>query len=125
VVVQQCIVHLIRNSVRYARRQYRNAIVKALKLTLYRPERGGGERPVRRVRRPVGERYPAITPALVQQLGRVHAIPRVGRRDPSGDLHDERDRVVQRPLPARSSRPWALPHRSRSDHVFVLGDAAA
>ncbi len=30
-VVQQCIIHLIRNSFRYAGRQHRDAIVKSLK----------------------------------------------------------------------------------------------
>jgi transposase-like protein len=53
-VVQQCIVHLIRNSFRYAGRQHRDAIVRSLKPLSHGTVRGCGEGPVRGVRHRVG-----------------------------------------------------------------------
>lgn len=54
-VVQQCIVHLIHNSFRYAGRQHRDGIVRALKPVYYRPVRAGSERPLHRIHHSVGQ----------------------------------------------------------------------
>src|SRR6218665_1066946 len=56
-------------------------------------------------------------PALEEQLGRVHALPRIRRKDPSDDLHDEHDQVDQRPLPQNGPRPRIPP--KRTSHVEV------
>lgn len=59
-VVQQCIVHLIRNSFRYAGRQHRDAIVKSLKPVYTAPcEQAAKDRFVEFAAE-WGDRYPAI-----------------------------------------------------------------
>ena len=44
------------------------------------------------------------------------------RRDPEGHLHDQRDRVVGRPLEAGRPGPGTLLQRHRRDQEPVLGD---
>ena len=99
-VVQQCIVHLIRNSFRYAGRQHRDGIVKALKPVYTAPSEAAAKDRFTEFKAEWGQRYPADRAAVGELLGGIRAVPGVRRGDPPGDLHDERDRVDQRPLPA-------------------------
>ncbi len=59
-VVQQCNIHLIRNSFRYAGRQHRDAIVKALKPVYTAPSEGAAKDRFEEFAAKWGERYPAI-----------------------------------------------------------------
>lgn len=59
-VVQQCIVHLIRNSFRYAGRQHRDAIVKALKPVYTAPSEQAAKDRFEEFAAEWGEWYPAI-----------------------------------------------------------------
>jgi len=58
--VQQCIVHLIRNSFRYAGRQHRDGIVKALKPVYTAPSEAAAKDRFQEFAAEWGERYPAI-----------------------------------------------------------------
>ena len=88
----------LRNSFKYASKRDGRAR-KRPQARLYRRIRGGGARPVRRILRQVGETLPRHHPAMGKRVGRVRAFPvlRPGNKD--GDLHDQRDRVDQRPAP--------------------------
>lgn len=59
-VVQQCIVHLIRNSFRYAGRQHRDQIVKALKPVYTAPSEAAARDRFAEFAHDWGGRYPAI-----------------------------------------------------------------
>jgi putative transposase len=59
-VVQQCIVHLIRNSFRYAGRQHRDGIVKALKPVYTAPSEQAAKDRFDEFKAEWGQRYPAI-----------------------------------------------------------------
>lgn len=59
-VVQQCIVHLIRNSFRYAGRQHRDGIVKALKPVYAAPSERAAKDRFAEFTAEWGQRYPAI-----------------------------------------------------------------
>jgi putative transposase len=59
-VVQQCIVHLIRNSFRYAGRQHRDGIVKALKPVYTAPSEQAAKDRFEEFAAQWGGRYPAI-----------------------------------------------------------------
>ena len=59
-VVQQCIVHLIRNSFRYAGRQHRDGIVKALKPVYTAPSEQAAKERFAEFTAEWGQRYPAI-----------------------------------------------------------------
>jgi hypothetical protein len=58
-VVQQCIVHLIRNSFRYAGRQHRDGIVKALKPVYTAPSEQAAKERFAEFTAERGQRYPA------------------------------------------------------------------
>lgn len=59
-VVQQCIVHLLRNSFRYAGRQHRDGIVKALKPVYTAPTEAAARERFAEFTEQWGQRYPAI-----------------------------------------------------------------
>jgi transposase-like protein len=118
-VVQQCIVHLIRNSFRYAGRQHRDAIVKALKPVYTAPSEAAATDRFADFTQAWGGRYPAIVKLWENAWAENAAVPRIRRGDQTGDLHDERDRRHQRPLPARGQRPRPLPQRGRRHEVPV------
>jgi putative transposase len=116
-VVQQCIVHLIRNSFRYAGRQHRDAIAKALRPIYTAPSEAAAKERFTEFADQWGARYPAIVRLWGERLGRVRAVPRVRRRNPPGHLHHQRDRVGQRPIPARGQGKGPLPDRAGCDEV--------
>lgn len=59
-VVQQCIVHLIRNSFRYAGRQHRDAIIRSLKPVYTAPSEQAAKDRFEEFATEWGDRYPAI-----------------------------------------------------------------
>lgn len=59
-VVQQCVVHLLRNSFRYAGRQHRDGIVKALKPVYTAPSEAAAKDRFGEFAAEWGGRYPAI-----------------------------------------------------------------
>ncbi len=59
-IVQQCIVHLIRGSFRYAGRQHRDAIVKSLKPVYTAPSEAAAQDRFAEFAAEWGQRYPAI-----------------------------------------------------------------
>lgn len=59
-IVQQCIVHLIRNSFRYAGRQHREGIIKALKPVYTAPSEQAAKDRFTEFTAEWGQRYPAI-----------------------------------------------------------------
>ncbi|KHL05300.1 IS256 family transposase, partial [Sinomonas humi] len=59
-VVQQCVVHLIRNSFRYAGRQHRDAIAKALRPIYTAPSEAAAKDRFAEFAAEWGQRYPAI-----------------------------------------------------------------
>ncbi|NUP74396.1 MAG: IS256 family transposase [Sinomonas sp.] len=59
-VVQQCVVHLIRNSFRYAGRQHRDAIAKALRPVYAAPSEAAAKDRFAEFAAEWGQRYPAI-----------------------------------------------------------------
>ena len=111
-VTQTCIVHLLRNSFRYASRRDWDAIAKALRpvYTAAVGVRRAGR--VRRVQRALGGEVPGDRQALGERLGRVRAVPALRQGDPHADLHHQRDRVAQRPVPPLGQGPRPLPHRA-------------
>lgn len=72
-VVQQCIVHLIRNSFRYAGRQHGDAIVKALRPVYAAPSEQAAKERFGEFADQWGERYPAIVRLWGELRGRVAA----------------------------------------------------
>src|SRR5664279_3791504 len=79
---------------------------------LYRPhDRRGRDRP-RRLPRQLGTGLPRDPDLVDERLDRVRPVPRLRPRDPPGPLLDERDRITERPVPARRPSPRPLPDRT-------------
>ena len=111
-IVQTCIIHLIRGTFRYASKQVLGASWPGTCARSTPPQRRGRVGGVRGVRGEVGQGLPGDPEAVAGRVGAVHPVPGLRRRDPQGALLDERDRVPQRPLPARGQRQGPLPHRA-------------
>ena len=120
-IVQTCVVHLLRNSFRYASRRDWPQIAKDLKPIYTAPDRGRGAGAVGRLRRTVGGPLPGDREAVGVGVGRVRAVPELRSGDPHRDLHDQRDRERERPdpqggqgsraFPALLSDPWVMRRR--------------
>ena len=94
-VVQTCIVHLLRNSFRYASKKDWSQIAKDLKPVYTASSEAAA---LDRFAEFSGkwEKLPGHHRALDQRVGRVRAFLAVRQRDPHRDLHDERDREQDR-----------------------------
>ena len=120
-VTQTCIVHLLRNSFRYAGRQHWAAIAAALK-TVYT---AATEAAAKERFGEFAEVWGGVTrrsSGCGKRLGRVRAVPGLRSRDPPGDLLDQRDRVRERPDPARGQGPRPLPQRASRTQVCLPRD---
>ena len=73
--------------------------------------------------RPLGAQVPRDPPEPAKRLGARDAVLRVLGADPSGDLHDQRDREPEQHSAPGGAHPRALPQRPRSDEAGVLGVA--
>ncbi len=113
--VQTCVVHMVRNSLRYASKKHWGPITKAMRAIYTRPHRRGRRNPIRGVRRRLGRHLPGHDPGLAQQLGRVRALLGVPRRAAPGGLYHQRRREPQRPVPKSRAAPRALPQRAGRD----------
>jgi hypothetical protein len=108
-IVQSCVVHLLRNSFRYAARQDWDKVAKALKPVYTAPSEDAATERFLEFQEAWGKKYPGDREAVVGRLGRVRALPLLRRRDPQGHLQHERDRECQRPHPQGRPCPRALP----------------
>jgi hypothetical protein len=119
-VVQQCIIHLLRNTFRFASRTYWDQIARDLRpvyTAATEAESLAGSRSstrsgASRIRRSAGCGGPP---------GRSSYRSWIRRRDPPNHLLDECDRVVERPLPSGGPGPRSLPQRPSSTEVPLSG----
>ena len=121
-IVQTCIIHLIRNTFRLTSRKYWDALKRDVKPIYTAVNAAAARAAFDELADKWGQRYPAIDPVVGQRLERVHPVPGLRRRDPQGDLLDQRDRVAQRPLPAGDQSPRPLPDRAGRAEVPLPGD---
>jgi putative transposase len=134
-IVQTCVVHLLRNSFRYAARQDWDKIAKLLK-PVSPPQAGGTptapteDAALERFAEFAdawGRKYPAIVKLWENAWvgvppdgvwGRVHSVPAVRCRDPPHRLHHQRDRVGERADPAGGQGPRTLSQRAGYSEVL-------
>ena len=108
-VVQACIIHLLRNTFRFASRRVLGPDRPRSATGLHRRLGDRSVAAVRGVRREVGQAVSGGQPAVAQRLDRVRAVPGLRRGDPQGHLLHECDRIDQRPLPQSRPGPRPLP----------------
>ncbi len=95
-IVQPCIVHLVRNTLRFAARHHGDAIKRDI-------------RPIHIAPNPM--RQPSRWATATRNWGKT-----------ARNLFDESDRITERPLSAGDPRAWAFPHRASRDEVPVSCD---
>lgn len=111
-IVQTCIVHLMRNSFKYAARQDWDAIARVLKPIYQAAIVAEAEERFLEFQEAWGGKYPAIV--RLWDNAWAEFVPFLGfdRLPPPDRLHDQRDRVRQRPDPQGRPSSWALPERA-------------
>jgi putative transposase len=120
-IVQTCLIHLIRNSFRFASRKYWDELSRDLK-PIYTPS----------TPRPPPLPWTTSTPSgapVIRRSSGSGATPgksssrswTIRRGDPQGVMQHQRHRKPERPLPASSQGPWALPHRTGRHEVPISG----
>ncbi len=137
--VQTCVVHLVRNSLRYASKKHWSTITRQMRAIYTAPTVPAAEEAFERFAEQWRDIYPAMIARLGTGLGRVRAVPRVPHRAPPHRVHDELDREPQRPVPAgrsatggtsRPSRPpsrsstWSPPGGGRTGRTSSAGPTA-
>ena len=123
-VVQTCVIHLLRNTFRYASRKYWDEMARTCGRSTPPPPRR--PRPaVRRVRRQVGRPVPGDRQAVAQRLEEFVPFLDYDVEIRKVICSHERHRVDQRPLPPRGAGPRALPDRAGRAEVPVPGDPVA
>jgi hypothetical protein len=115
--VQACVIHLIRNTFRFASRKYWDQMSRDLRPVYTAPSEAAARERFAEFDAKWGKAVPGDQQALGERLERVRPVPGLRRRDPARDLLDERDRVAERLLPTRSQSQRALPERHRCSEV--------
>jgi transposase-like protein len=82
------VVHLLRNSFRYAGRQHYDAIAKALRPVYTAPTEAAAMERFLEFCETWGERYPGDRAVVGERLGGVRAVPELRRGDPPDHLHN-------------------------------------
>ena len=124
-VVQTCVLHLIRNTFRLASRRDWDKMAKDLRPVYTAVNEADAQVAPRRVPRQMGRAISGDQDLVVQRLVRVRAVLGLLARDPPGHLLDERDRVVERQIPAGDPSKRALPQRAGRDEMPLHGRALA
>lgn len=120
-IVQSCVIHLFRNTFRYASKKYWGQIATDLKPIYGAPTRDAAWRAFEEFDEKWGKPYPAIsglwrtaweqfTPFLDYDT-EIRKVP----------VLDQRDRVLERPLLPRGHGAGPLPHRAGRDDVPLHG----
>ena len=115
-VIQTCVIHLLRNTFRYASLKYWDQIAKDIRPVYTAPTEAAA---IRRVHREVGCPVSGDHPAVGERLERVRAVPGLRRRDPPSHLLDQCRGVDQRPLPACDPCARAFPDRTSCPEVSL------
>lgn len=110
--VQTCVVHLIRNALRFVSYSDRKAVAAALKPIYTAPSADAARAESQGVHRlGVGQEEPHGDKGFRTGLGAVHPIPGVPARVTAGDLHDQLDRVAELPDAQGHQEPRPVPQR--------------
>jgi hypothetical protein len=113
--VQTCVVHLVRNSLRYASKKHWQTIARQLRGIHTAPTAQAAEEAFAEFSEERKPLYPAMIKSWEQAWQEFRAVPRVPRRAAPDRVHDEFSRESQRLLPPRGPSPGSLPERAGRD----------
>jgi putative transposase len=110
-VVQTCIVHMIRNSLRFTSYKDRKQLVKDPADDLHRRDRGSRRGRPGDLRRHLGQPLPADQPVMARRVGARDPVLRVPAGAAAGRVHDQPDREPQQRRAQSDPDPRPLPRR--------------
>lgn len=110
--VQTCVVHLVRNSLRYTERRDWKQVAGELKEVYTAPSLEAAEFSFELFAERWAAKYPALIGLWRNSWTEFAPFLDYPARGPQADLHDQRDRIAQRPLPGRGPAPRPLPRRA-------------
>ena len=120
--VQTCVVHLIRNSIRFCSWKDRKAVTRALKPIYRAATIEAAALALDDFETEWGGQYPAIVDLWRRNWERFCPFLAFDARHPQNHLHDQRHRVVELPAPQGHQNPGAFPHRRRRAEDPLFGD---
>ena len=94
-IVQACVIHLIRATLRYASRKYRDHLAKDLRAIYTAPSVDAAWAAFEELEEKWGKPYPAIPKLWRAAWEEFTPVLGLRRRDPSGAVFHQRDRVAQ------------------------------
>jgi putative transposase len=121
-IVQTCIVHLLRNSFKYASKRDWAQLAKDLKPVCTAASEAEAIDRFAEFSGKWEKRYPAIIRLWENAWAGVRAVPAIRPGDQEGHLHHERHRVDQRPAAPGRERPRPFPDRAGRPQVPLPGD---
>ena len=113
--VQTCVVHMVRNSLRYASKKHWAQITKQMRSIYTAPTVEAAEAYMENFADSWRADLPGDDRLVGERLGGVRPVPRLPHRAPQGRVHHERHREPQRPVPPGGAPPRALPQRAGGD----------
>ena len=111
--VQTCVVHLIRNSIRYISWKDRKAITRGLKPVYQAATIDAADQALDDFEAEWGDRYPAVVDLWRRNWERFTPFPRLPASCQKGHLHHQRHRIAQLPAAESHQDQRTLPHRRR------------
>jgi putative transposase len=122
-VVQTCIVHMIRSSLRYVTWGDRKAVAAALRPVYAAENEEAARRALAVFEERWGGKYPTIAKQWARAVERDCALLGLSARDSTGLVYDQHYRVSQLPTAKGAQAQRPLPHRRRSGKTLVPGAA--
>jgi putative transposase len=110
--VQTCIVHQIRNSMRFVTYGDRKRVAADLKPVYRAVNAEAAEQALQIFDEQWGDKYPMIAESWARALGEHHPVPGAARRPQTSRLHHQQHREPQPPDPQEHQDPRPFPRRT-------------
>jgi putative transposase len=124
-IVQACVIHLIRATLRYASRKYWDQLATDLRRIYTAPSVAAAWAAFEELEEKWGTPYPAIPKMWRASWEEFIGVPGLRGGDPPGAVLHQRDRVPARPLPAGRHRARTLPDRAGRTEMPLPGNSRA
>jgi putative transposase len=118
-IVQTCVIHLIRASMRLISYNDRKKLAAALRPLYTAVNEAAAKAALEQLRREHGRKCPGLIATWERSWDQFTPVPAVRPRHPQGHLHHQRHRIHQLPAPQDHQEPRPLPRRRRRDETAL------
>jgi transposase-like protein len=109
--VQLCMVHMVRNAVKYVSYKDRKAVTADLKEIYLAPSADAALGALERFGEKWDAKYPAVSKSSSEPVERGHSLSEVFPGDTAGNIYDQRDRVGELYAAREDENPAVIPER--------------